>query len=111
MARLLGEGEVKVGDKVWRLRFDMNVLADLEESTGKSAMAVLAELDSGDRMMASRRTVCLAMLKRYHPEATAQDAGDILSEDPAAFMAILQSVMPQGGAVAGNGGAGPVGAT
>lgn len=97
MAKFLGEGSVTAAGQEWHLRFDMNVLADLEETTKTKAVALLAELDGGDPSMKVLRQVCHAMLHRHHPEAPVTVAGDILSEDMDGFMAILSAAMPAEG--------------
>jgi hypothetical protein len=56
--------------------------------------------------MAVLRTICHAMLRRHHPDATPEIAGDILSEDTAAVLAIINAAMPDNtGAKPGNGAA------
>lgn len=104
MAKFLGEGDVTAGGKTWHLRFDMNVLADLEDRTGKNAVETLAELDGANPSMKTLRLVCHTMLSRHHPEAGVEVAGDILSEDMETFMSVLAAAMPteRGGAL-GNG--------
>lgn len=100
MARLLGEGEVQAGGETYRLRFDMNVLADLQESTGKNPVKIMAALQDDGGSVALLRTVCHAMLKRHHPGVGVEIAGDILSEDMESLMKIISAAMPpeaQGG--------------
>jgi hypothetical protein len=94
MARVLGDGEAKAGGKTWHLRFDMNVLADLQEETGKNPVQIMSELQDDGGSVVLARVVCHAMLKRFHPEATLQDAGDILSEDMDAMMTTITAAMP-----------------
>jgi hypothetical protein len=95
MAKMLGEGSATAGGKDWKLRFDMNTLADLEEMTGKPAQQVLKDMeDQNGKPMLARRLVCHAMLLHHHPEATIRDAGTILSEDTAAFAAVLKAALP-----------------
>lgn len=89
-----GEGEVKVDGKIWRLRFDFNVLADLETS-GRRAGDVLAEIDGVMPSIGTLRMVCHLMLRRHHPDATLEDAGDILSEDAGAVMAVIRAANPE----------------
>jgi hypothetical protein len=104
--RFLGEGTVSANGKAYNLRFDMNVLADLEgRFPGRTAMQVLADLDGESPAIATVRQVCHAMLQRHHPDATIEDAGDILSEDMDALMGVVQSAMPQQDGGRGNGGA------
>ena len=97
MARLLGEGEVKAGGETWRLRFDMNVLADLEEQTGLNPVQIMTALQGDGGSVKLLRTVCHAMLKRHHPDATIEVAGDILSEAMDQLMAIIGAAMPADG--------------
>lgn len=101
MARMLGEGAVEAAGKSWRLRFDMNVLADLQERTGKTPVQVMSELQGEGGSVLMLRTVCHAMLKRHHPEAAIEVAGDILSENLDDLMKIIQAAMPDPTAAAG----------
>lgn len=94
MSRFLGEGRVVAGGETYLLRFDMNVLAEIEEETGRSSVEVLAEMDGGSPSIKTLRMMCRAMLMRHHPDATVQTAGDILSEDMDGFMKIVQAAMP-----------------
>jgi hypothetical protein len=94
MARMLGEGSVKAAGQVYTLRFDMNVLADLEEETGLKPVKLMTSLqDEGGSVMLIRK-VCHAMLKRHHPLATIDVAGDILAEDMEGLMAVITAAMP-----------------
>lgn len=111
MAKFLGEGTVTAGGVEWHLRFDMNVLADLEERLGENPVAVLSALDGDNPSIKTLRVVCHAMLKRHHREAGMEVAGDILSEDMEGFMSIITASMPtDGGGALGNAraAAGPV---
>ncbi len=92
--RFLGEGTAFADGKTWTLRFDMNTLGNLERELGRPAMAILEEMDNGKTPVDTRRMICHAMLHKYHPDATIDDAGEILSEDPDAFFAVLQGAMP-----------------
>jgi hypothetical protein len=94
MARILGEGEVTAGGETFRLRFDMNVLADLQETTGKTPVEIMSGLQDNSGSVVLLRTVCHAMLKRHHPEAPIEVAGDILSENMESLMAIISAAMP-----------------
>lgn len=105
MAKLLGEGDCTAGGQTWHLRFDMNVLADLQEKTGLNPVAIMGGLQADGGDIALIRKVCHAMLKRYHPEATIDVAGDILSEDMESLMAIIMASVPEA-AVAGGAGNG-----
>jgi hypothetical protein len=92
--RFLGEGAVTVDGKMWTLRFDMNVLGNLERQLGKPAMTILAEMDNGATPIDTRRMICHEMLKKHQPNAKIEDAGEILSVAPDAFFAVLQAAMP-----------------
>lgn len=97
MARVRGEGHVVVDGVTWRLRFDMNVLAELQEKTGQPIEVVLAELDKGPSAIATLRKVCHEMLLHDQPQATIRDAGAVLSEDLEGVMAVISAAMPQAG--------------
>lgn len=106
MSRLRGEGTVTAEGQTYRLRFDMNVLADLQERTGKNASAIMEELQADGGSIQMLRVVCHEMLQRHHPGASIGIAGDILSEDVAGVMAVIQAAMPTTPAAdPGNGGA------
>lgn len=94
MARLLGEGEAKAGGETYRLRFDMNVLADLKDRTGLNPVQIMTGLQGDGGDVSLLRTVCHAMLKRHHPTAPIEVAGDILSEDMESLMGIISAAMP-----------------
>jgi hypothetical protein len=91
--RFLGEGQVVAGGVTYRLRFDMNVLADLEERTGKNSVDVMKALDGGGSVKALRE-ICHAMMMLHHPEATLLEAGNVISENLQAVMQIITSAMP-----------------
>lgn len=94
MARLLGEGSVTAGGQTYTLRFDMNVLADLEEQTGMKPVELMTSLQDEGGSVVVIRKVCHAMLKRYHSEAKIEVAGDILAEDMDGLMAIISAALP-----------------
>lgn len=94
MARLLGEGEAKAGGATYRLRFDMNVLADLKDRTGLNPVQIMTGLQGDGGDVSLLRVVCHAMLKRHHPTEPIEVAGDILSEDMDSLMAIISAAMP-----------------
>lgn len=102
MSRFLGEGEVTAGGQTWRLRLDMNVLADLEERTGRNPVELLAEMDKGNPSPSTLRKLCHAMLHRHHPEAGPEIAGDILSENTAQFLAVVMAAVPEAKGRRGN---------
>jgi hypothetical protein len=51
-------------------------------------------LEDKDGSVLLIRKVCHAMLKRHHPEASLDVAGDILAEDMEALMAVIAAAMP-----------------
>ena len=97
--RFLGEATATAGGKTWTMRFDMNVLGNLERLMGKPAMSILEEMDKGQTPVETRRMICHQMLIRHQPQATMDDAGDILSEDAEAFFAVLKGAMPEQGSL------------
>lgn len=106
MSRFLGEGTVEAAGQTFRLRFDMNVLAEVEEKTGRNPVEVMEEMDGAAPSIRTLRDLCHAMLMRHHPEADVRTAGDILSEDMDGFMAIVQAALPENpGGQPGNGSA------
>jgi hypothetical protein len=95
MARMLGEGDVSAGGVAYRLRFDMNVLADLKDRTGLSPVKIMTGLQDDGGDVSLIRIVCHAMLKRYHPAEPIETAGDILSEDMDGLMAVIAAALPE----------------
>ena len=95
--RFKGEASVTIDGKVWTLRMDFNAMCAFEEATGKAAMATLEGFEGGDYTMSDLRAIVHAMLLRHHPDATPQDAGDILSEDSEVLMRVLSHAMPDAG--------------
>jgi hypothetical protein len=91
----LGEASAKVNGRVYTLRLDFNALCAFEEKTGEDALAVVAAMEKGKFKVTQLRTLVLAMLQKHHPDATAEEAGDILSEDSDALQRVLSAARPE----------------
>jgi hypothetical protein len=110
--RFLGEASASVDGKSYTLRLDFNAMCAFEEATGEDAMQMLESLERGKPKGAVKgqgyatilRTLVWCMLKRHHPDATQEEAGDILSSDLEALQRALLAAQPKApeGAV-GNG--------
>ncbi|WP_118138789.1 GTA-gp10 family protein, partial [Oceanicella sp. SM1341] len=76
--RLLGETELTVGGRTLRLVMDFNALCEFEEATGRNAVTSAGAFEAGTLTMRELRAFMWAALRRYHPETSLQDAGDLL---------------------------------
>jgi len=66
--------------EVWKLKFGVNALADLEERTGESVYEIFASL-SGDALRLSTLRVVLASgMRQHHPALTLPAVGDLMDE-------------------------------
>lgn len=100
--RFRGEAEAVLDGRSFRLVLDFNAMCELEDMTGRTAPEIMAEFDAGKVSFKSLRAVCLAALRRHHPEATPQDAGDLLSADMDLPARLIAATMPEAaGAPAG----------
>lgn len=95
----------------WTLRFDFNALCDFEAETGKNALEFLEQMDAAAYPSASdMRCLFWCGLRQAHPDATLQDAGRLMGQNPTALTAALDAAMPDssdgggdsGGDAAGN---------
>lgn len=66
--------------QVWKLRFGINALVDLEELEKKSVNEIFAGLDGDKIRVGLLRTVMLAGLSEHHPGVTAHQVGDLMGE-------------------------------
>jgi hypothetical protein len=90
-------GEATVTDdsgKKYTLRLDFNAMCEFEEATGKDAMEAFSDFEKGRVSVRLMRSMMLAFLKHHHPDATAQQAGDILSENLSALETVMSAAMP-----------------
>ncbi|WP_145395996.1 hypothetical protein [Paracoccus sulfuroxidans] len=89
--RFKGEIETATGHK---MVLDYNALAELESIAGKRAQEVLESLDDGSVSLTDLRAFYLACLRRHHPDLSVFDAGDIVSEDPEAWVRVVAAASP-----------------
>lgn len=94
MNRFRGDASVTVDGVTHRLRLDFNALANFEALTGKDALVVLSDFEGGQYSVTDLRNLVLAMLQRDNPDATAELAGDILSEGIEVLNRLLAAAMP-----------------
>jgi len=93
--RIKGEVPVRVGDKVWVLVVDFNMLCTFEEATGMIATKFISQVESGeDVSFRALRHFIHAMMIARQPDATLEDAGDLLSTDPDALNRALSAAFP-----------------
>ena len=90
----LGEVDVAVGDKRWRLRLDFNTMIEFEDMTGKDAMSSFEAMERGEATLRDMRAMVHACMLQHHPDATARDAGELLSHDADALAALAKAAMP-----------------
>jgi hypothetical protein len=94
MAKMLGEVDVSVGGKEYCLRLTMRGIATLQDEFGQGLEPIL-NIKPGElpHFGVCLRVVELA-LKRHHPDATADDADDILTQDMAIFGKVIEAAFP-----------------
>jgi hypothetical protein len=95
MAKMLGEVNVSVGGKEYCLRLTMRGIATLQDEFGQNLDPILS-LKEGElpHFGICLRVVELA-LQRHHPEAGADVADDILTQDMTIFGKLLEAAFPQ----------------
>lgn len=93
--KFLGEISAQsVDGRDWMLRMDMNAMCEFEDVTGQSAIEAFQQAEQGKAGISMMRQVVFAAMRRHHPEATIQDAGDILSADPQVVQALMAATAP-----------------
>ena len=92
--RFLGEATANINGKIYTLRCDFNAMCDFEEATGQDALKLFASFEEDGVSVTHMRQMMLSFMKHHHPEATKQEAGEILSEDTNALMRVIQSSSP-----------------
>jgi len=92
--RFFGEATVEAAGKSYKLRLDINAMCCFEDVTGKEAMAVLEALERGKASTKDLRAMLWCCLQGHHPEATIEDAGEIMSQNLEALTSVLQNAMP-----------------
>ncbi|WP_226628423.1 hypothetical protein [Alloyangia pacifica] len=93
--RFLGEVDVTVEDRNWRLRFDFNAMCEFEDRTGKDAMKAFEDVEKGKIGIRDLRMVAYVCMLHHQPDATLQEAGDLLSRDMDAVMRVLRAAAPE----------------
>ena len=96
MTSIRGEVVAKHGDAEYRLVLDFNALAVFETVEGVNALEFLQQQD-GSRPMNAGAMISLiyAALRRHHPEAGRDVAGDLLSDDLEILSRLVAAAMPQ----------------
>lgn len=93
--KFLGEHKVRVDDKDYTLRLDMNALCIFEDLAKCSAMVAIDDFSKGNLSnIRVLRTLILAALSEYHPDATEKEAGNILSSDLGVLMHLIEAASP-----------------
>lgn len=86
-----GDVDLVAGGETYRLRLDINAIAELEEHTGQSINEIAAALnDTATMRMSLARAVFWGATRSTHPELSISDAGDIMSE--AGFAKAMEAV-------------------
>ncbi|WIY25118.1 GTA-gp10 family protein [Parasedimentitalea psychrophila] len=92
--RFKGEVTITIDGKIWTLVCDFNAMAEFEAATGKDAMDAFEKAEEGGVSIANLRHMVHAFLKQHHPDATLQDAGNVMSEDIAIVANVLAAASP-----------------
>jgi hypothetical protein len=96
--RFRGQVAASVDGQDYTLVLDWNALARFETLTSKNAMDVIQA--GGSMSFNDTRAIVWAAMHRHHPDATLEDAGDLLSEDMGLVAALINAASP---AASGNG--------
>ena len=96
-----GEVGAEVDGAAYVLRMDMGTLAAFETETGKNALAWSEVAERGGASISEIITMVHCAMLRHQPEATKQQAADLVSEDTGVLMRLMQAAAPE--APAGNG--------
>jgi hypothetical protein len=98
MKGIKGELSLEHGGRSLRLVFDFNAICALEEETGRGVMDMMADFDGDKMSFIDMRRIVHVSLRRHHPEATVEDAGDILSDDIDVLTRLLEAAFPDAAA-------------
>jgi hypothetical protein len=105
-----GEVEVPLEDgRKLKLVFDANAWCEIEDALGRNTQDIIADLQAKPPRAGVKvqRAIMWGGLRRYHPELSLEDAGDILIEASEALHKAIGSAMPEADAEAGEAEAGP----
>lgn len=91
MAKVIAEGTARAGGSTWRLCIDSDFMPTLQKLTGRKPKQILRAMMAPAGDLALMRKVCLAMLKRHHPDAGIEVAGDIMAEDLPVVGAVIMA--------------------
>ena len=90
--RFLGEVDVAVGDKRWRLRLDFNTMIEFEDMTGKDAMSSFEAMEKGEATLRDMRAMVHACMLHHHADATARPSFPASSTSSAACPVALPRI-------------------
>tara|TARA_R110000824_G_scaffold111574_2_gene260198 strand:- start:25 stop:372 length:348 start_codon:yes stop_codon:yes gene_type:complete len=79
--RFLGEISVEYAGEKYTLRCDFNAMCEFEDQTGENALAVFEQFDKGQISFRNMRYLMLAFMRWHHPDATLEQAGNLLADD------------------------------
>ncbi|MFE3839658.1 hypothetical protein [Pseudogemmobacter sonorensis] len=91
MAIITGESWVRVGDKEYHLHLSMRGIAALQEEYGSDLGAFISAPSGGLRDFGPLLRLTEVALRRHHPDATLDEADDILSQNPSAAMDLFNA--------------------
>jgi hypothetical protein len=74
-----GEGEVRIGERSFRLVIDINALIEAEDAARMDMQALLGEFEQG-RSLKPLRALFWAALRKHHADVHLVEAGELLSE-------------------------------
>lgn len=101
--KFIGEATAEVEGVTWTLRCDFNAMAAFETATGKDAMEAFGEAEENKVSIPELIQMVHSFLQRHHPDATLQDAGDVLSHDLSVVQRVISACMPSSEEAAGLG--------
>lgn len=103
-----GEADIKLADgRQIKLVFDANAWCEIEDALGRTTQDIVADLkprmaDDGKTVLEPpkaglkvQRAIIWGGLRRYHPEFTIEQAGDILVEAAEGMAKAIGGGMPQ----------------
>lgn len=102
--RFKGELAIEIEGKAYTLVMDFNAMAEFEEATGGNALDFLDAVSAGKAKIRELRAFVYAAMLARHPDATLQEAGNILSVDHNILADLIVASVPEASEVAvGNG--------
>lgn len=95
-----GESVFTADGQDWRLRFDMNAMADFAEETGRADNSLPDLIDyigSGKLTVPETRKLVWVLLREHHPDVTERQAGRLAFAAMQALEGAMTSALPQNG--------------